>query len=225
MGITLDLADDASPEDLWPQLDAALADMAFPRGYDWEKGESFTRRSEENQAFVLAMMLSVAFVFLLIGFLFESWILPLSIVTTIPMAVMGALWGLYLTGTKLDTLALVGMIVLVGVVVNNGIVLVDLITQLRSEGLGRVEAVVEAGQRRLRPILMTALTTIFGLLPMALGNSTFIGLPYAPMGRTVISGLIASTVLTLLFVPLLYTLLDDVRGLAKNWFVWMRSTT
>ena len=225
MGITLDLKDDVTPEELWPQLDAAIGDMAFPRGYDWEKGQTYDRQNEENEAFLLAMMLSVAFVFLLIGILFESWILPMAIVTTIPMAIVGALWGLYITDTAMDTLALVGMIVLVGVVVNNGIVLVDLITQLRREGLDRVEAVVSAGERRLRPILMTALTTIFGLLPMALGSSSFIGMPYAPMGRTVIGGLVASTLLTLLFVPLLYTLLDDLRGIVKNWFTWMRGTT
>ena len=100
----------------------------------------------------------------------------------------------------------------------------DLIAQLRAEGRTREQAVIEAGDRRLRPILMTALTTIFGLLPMAIGTSTFIGLPYAPMGRTVISGLIASTLLTLVFVPLLYTLLDDAAKLVSGWFTWMKET-
>ena len=212
-GITLDLQDDITAMEVWPKIDAALADMAFPRGYGWEKGDSYTRSMEEDEATMFAFLLSVVFVFLLIGILFESWILPLSIVTTIPMAMIGATWGLYLTNTPMDSMARVGLIVLVGVVVNNGIVLVDLVTQLRASGHSRFDAITEAGKRRLRPILMTALTTICGLLPMALGSSSFVGIPYAPLGRTVISGLIASTVLTLLFVPFLYALLDDARGL------------
>jgi HAE1 family hydrophobic/amphiphilic exporter-1 len=221
-GITLDLVDGVTPFEVFPRLDAALEDMSFPRGYGWEKGEKFDMRAEEDAAMMLALLLSVTFVFLLIGILFESWILPLSIVTTIPMAMMGATWGLYLSGTPMDTMAGVGMVILVGVVVNNGIVLVDLITQLRREGMPREEAMVEAGRRRLRPILMTALTTICGLLPMALGSSSFIGIPYAPLGRTVISGLVASTLLTLLFVPFLYAMLDDLREGAVRWFAWVR---
>lgn len=224
-GVTVDLVDGTVPDEIGPRLDAALADMQFPHGYGWEKGMTFSRRDSENAAALWAMFLSISFVFLLIGILFESFILPLSIVTTIPMAIMGALWGLYLTDTPMDTLAVVGLVVLVGVVVNNGIVLVDLITQLRASGRGRIDAVVEAGDRRLRPILMTALTTIFGLLPMAMGSSSFIGMPYSPMGRTVIGGLVASTLLTLLFVPLLYTLLDDLSKLVVKWFIWMREST
>ncbi|MBX2804111.1 MAG: efflux RND transporter permease subunit [Myxococcales bacterium] len=223
-GVTLDLEDEVTPEDLWPRLDAALADMAFPRGYGWAKGDRFDRRGEEDAAMQMALLLSVTFVFLLIGILFESWVLPLAIVTTIPMAMMGATWGLYLSGTPMDSMAGVGMVILVGVVVNNGIVLVDLITQLRKQGHTRSDAILEAGQRRLRPILMTALTTIFGLAPMAMGDSSFVGIPYAPLGRTVISGLVASTVLTLLFVPFLYTVLDDLRAGASSWTSWVRRT-
>ncbi|MCA9573734.1 MAG: efflux RND transporter permease subunit, partial [Myxococcales bacterium] len=148
--------------------------------------------------------------------LFESWILPMAIITTIPMAMAGAFWGLYLTDTDMDTMAGIGLVVLVGVVVNNGIVLVDFITQLRGEGMERSEAIREACQRRLRPILMTAVTTITGLVPMAMGSSDFIGIPYAPLGRTVIGGLTAATALTLLFVPYMYVLLDDLRELGVH---------
>lgn len=220
--ITLDLDEEANARDLFPKLDAALSDMAFPRGYGWSQGQKFRGQQEEDAAMGLALLLSVVFVYLLIGVLFESWILPISIVTTIPMAMMGALWGLYLSGTPMDTMAGVGLVILVGVVVNNGIVLVDLITQLRSEGMPREDALVEAGRRRLRPILMTALTTICGLLPMALGSSSFIGIPYAPLGRTVIGGLLAATLLTLLFVPYLYSLLDDLRAGAGTWLATVR---
>lgn len=221
-GITIDLEEDAATGPLFEAFDIALADMVFPRGYTWSKGRTFDRQREDDDALGLAMMLSICFVFLLMGVLFESFVLPLSILTTIPMAMAGAVWALYLTGTAMDTMAGVGMIILVGVVVNNGIVLVDLVTQLRAEGAERDAALVDAGRRRIRPILMTALTTICGLIPMAVGSSGFIGIPYAPLGRIVIGGLVAATVLTLVFVPLLYTLLDDLREGAVAWFAWVR---
>ena len=223
VSVTMDLHKDTKMFSVFPDVDAALEDMAFPRGYKWEKGMKWDNRQEEDDAVYFAMMLSVAFVFLLMGILFESWILPLSIITTIPMAMVGAMWGLYLTDTGMDSMGFVGLIILVGVVVNNGIVLVDLVTQLRAEGIERQKALLLAGERRLRPILMTALTTICGLLPMAMGSSDFIGIPYAPLGRTVIGGLIAATLLTLLFVPYLYALLDDLRWGSRTWLAFVRS--
>ena len=166
----------------------------------------------------MALLLSVTFVFLIMGVLFESFLLPLSIITTIPMAFLGVYWTLYLTGTPFDTMGAVGLVILVGVVVNNGIVYIDLVTRLRNEGAERVTALVEAGTRRLRPILMTALTTIFGLLPMAIGDSAFVGMPYAPLGRVVAGGLATGTLLTLFLLPFLYTVLDDMRETARKWF-------
>jgi HAE1 family hydrophobic/amphiphilic exporter-1 len=151
------------------------------------------------------------------GVLFESFLLPLSIITTIPMAFLGAYWTLYLTGTSLDMMGAIGLVILVGVVVNNGIVYIDLVTRLRQDGHERTHALVEAGVRRLRPILMTALTTIFGLLPMAFGDASFVGMPYSPLGRVVAGGLATGTVLTLFLLPFMYTVLDDVRTTAKAW--------
>lgn len=209
--VTLDLAEDKEPHDMNAGLSAAMADFAFPTGYGWSQGAAFEQRQEEDSAIQFALLLSVVLVFLLIGMLFESFVLPLAIITTIPMAAMGALWGLYLSGTNMDTMAAVGMIILVGVVVNNGIVLIDLVKQLREEGVPRHDAVVEAGRRRLRPILMTALTTIVGTIPMVTGDASFVGIPYAPLGITLMGGMIASTLLTLLFVPVFYVALDDLR--------------
>jgi HAE1 family hydrophobic/amphiphilic exporter-1 len=160
-------------------------------------------------------------VFLIMGVLFESFLLPLSIITTIPMAFLGVYWTLYFTGTPLDMMGAVGMVILVGVVVNNGIVYIDLVTRLRRDGCPRSEALVEAGGRRLRPILMTALTTIFGVLPMAVGEASFVGMPYAPIGRVVAGGLAAGTLLTLFFLPFLYTVLDDARGTISRWWAWV----
>ena len=118
---------------------------------------------------------------------------------------------LYLTGTPLDTMGNIGLVILVGVVVNNAIVLVDMANRLRAEGLVRFEALMEAGRHRFRPILMTTFTTVCGLIPMALGNAKVVGMAYAPLGRTMMGGLLAATLLTLLIVPLFYTFIDDFR--------------
>lgn len=215
--VSIDFALTASRSEIMPEVSAALADMDLPRGYSLDANAWVADQAEEDNAIFFAMGMSVVFVYLLMGILFESWILPLSILTTIPMAMMGAMWGLYLTSTHMDTMAGIGLVVLVGVVVNNGIVLVDLITQLRDEGVARDVAIREACRRRLRPILMTALTTVCGLIPMAMGSSDFVGVPYAPLGRTVIGGLTAATLLTLIFVPYLYALLDDMRDATLRW--------
>ena len=111
---------------------------------------------------------------------------------------------------------MIGSVILIGVVVNNAIVLIDLANRLRSEGKSRFDALVEAGQYRFRPILMTTFTTAFGLIPMAAGNSAMVGLAYAPLGRTMIGGLLASMVLTLMLVPLFYTFFDDFRDVTQK---------
>ena len=141
----------------------------------------------------------------------------------------GVAWTLYLTSTPLDIMAIVGLIILVGVVVNNGIVLIDQVQQRRADGEPRDRALVNGGQQRVRPILMTALTTIGGLIPMALGHAALLGIEYYPLGRVVIGGLLTGTALTLFAVPLLYSLLDDlshlptrVRQLASG-LAWRRA--
>ena len=123
---------------------------------------------------------------------------------------------MFLTGTPIDIMSRIGFVILVGVVVNNAIVLIDLINRLRHEGYSRYDAIMEAGKQRFRPILMTAFTTIGGLLPMAVGNTNMIGIPYAPMGRTIIGGLLTSTMLSLIAVPWAYTLFDDMREYFKK---------
>ena len=200
---------------------ATLDSLDLPRGYDWSFRGRQMSRDAEDAAMILALVLSVTFVYLIMGVLFESFILPLGILTSIPMAGVGVYWTLYLTETPLDFMAGVGLVILVGVVVNNGIVLIDLVTRLRREGHDRTQALVEAGRRRMRPILMTALTTIFGVMPMAVGTSTFVGIPYAPLGRVVAGGLAAGTILTLFFVPYLYSVLDDMRATGSRWFAWV----
>jgi HAE1 family hydrophobic/amphiphilic exporter-1 len=183
----------------------------MPRGYHWTKGERFDKLAEQNKSQMFAGILAITFVFFLMGVLFESFILPLSVVICIPFAFVGGMWMLYVTHTVMDLMVAIGAIILIGIVVNNAIVLVDLINRMRAAGVNRNEALLAACDKRLRPILMTALTTIVGLFPMAIGGAGLIGIPYAPMGRIMIGGLVSATFFTPLVVPLMYTYLDDLR--------------
>ncbi len=201
---------------LFGKVDQVMKGFKMPYGYSWNKGETFRRFEESNDSMKFAMILSITFVFLLMGFLFESFVLPLSVIMSIPLSFFGAFWIMFLTGTPIDIMSQIGFVILVGIVVNNAIVLIDLINRLRNEGWSRYDAIIEAGKHRFRPILMTAFTTIGGLLPMAIGNASLIGIPYAPMGRTIIGGLLTSTLLSLIAVPWAYTLFDDMREYFKK---------
>ncbi|MFQ5603893.1 MAG: efflux RND transporter permease subunit [bacterium] len=201
---------------LFGKVDQVMKGFEMPYGYSWTKGQNFQRMQESNESVNFAIILSITFVFLLMGFLFESFVLPLSVIMAIPFSFLGAFWIMYLTGTPIDMMSQIGFVILVGIVVNNAIVLIDLINRLRNEGWNRYDAILEAGKQRFRPILMTAFTTIGGLLPMAVGNTSMIGIPYAPMGRTIIGGLLSSTLLSLIAVPWAYTLFDDMREYFKK---------
>ena len=160
-----------------------------------------------------ALVLAVFLVYLVMASQFESLIHPLVILFTIPLALVGAVLALFLTGTTVNVVAFIGVIMLAGIVVNNAIVLVDLINQLQTQGLEKMSAIMEAGRARLRPILMTTLTTVLGLLPMAIGFGEGSELR-TPMAITVIGGLLVSTLLTLVVIPVVYSLLDR-----KKWAV------
>jgi len=198
------------------KITRAMSKVELPRGYSWDTGRRFEQLEEQDRARQFALLMSVAYVFLLMGMLFESFWLPVSVLLSIPFAFFGVYWMLFLTGTTFEMMAGIGLVILVGIVVNNAIVLVDRVQQHRDEGMTRNAAILAGGRERMRPILMTAATTIVGLLPMALGDSGIVGVPYYPLGRAVIGGLLASTVLSLLLVPLLFTFLDDFKGL------WLR---
>ena len=194
------------------EIDKILKNFSFPTGYSYEKGSRHRRFREQNADLTSGLIFSVIFILLIMGVLFESFVLPLSILIAIPAAFVGAFWLLVITGTTFEIMAGIGLVILIGVVVNNGIVLIDLINQYRQQGLNREQAIITAGVNRFRPILMTAMTTICGLLPMAIGNTSLLGIPYTPMGVTMIGGLISSTFLTLFAVPVFYTYFDDMRA-------------
>lgn len=200
---------------------AALREMELPRGYSVGEASLVSLRQEEEMAELMkALLLSVVLVFLLMGILFESVLLPFSVLFTIPFAITGALWTLWLTGTVMDSVGWIGLIILVGVVVNNGIVLIDRIHRLRLEGMERSAAVIEGGKSRVRPILMTAMTTIFGLLPMALAAPPSEGIDYRALATCVAGGLAFSTFFTLWVVPLAYTLFDDLGHALRSRASW-----
>jgi HAE1 family hydrophobic/amphiphilic exporter-1 len=167
--------------------------------------------SEDFSGLIMALGLSIVFVYLLMGFLFESFVLPLSILTTIPLAFLGVIWGHGIAGMNIDALGMIGVVLLVGVVVNNGIVLIDYVNRLRAAGVERSQAILLATDRRFRPIMMTALTTILGMVPMLFSERTSIGLSYKSFAVGLIGGMSVATFLTLLVVPLAYTYFDDLR--------------
>ena len=184
---------------------AVLAQLTLPYGV----GATIVGQSEEMErsfnSLIMALLLAVFLVYLVMASQFENLLQPLLILFTVPLAGAGAVLGLWLTGTRVSVIVFIGLIMLAGIVVNNAIVLIDRINQLRDEGLAVSDAIVEAGATRLRPVLMTTLTTVLGLLPMVLGSSDGAEIR-SPMAITVIWGLSLSTLLTLVFIPVLYRL-------------------
>ncbi|MBC8399913.1 MAG: efflux RND transporter permease subunit, partial [Candidatus Marinimicrobia bacterium] len=154
-----------------------------------------------------ALLLAVFLVYLVMASQFESLLHPFVILFSIPLALIGAIWALFITGSSISVVVFIGLILLAGIVVNNAIVLIDLINQLRRRGKTKMEAIIEGGRSRLRPIVMTTLTTALGLLPLALGFGEGSEVR-APMAITVIGGLLVSTLLTLIVIPVMYSLLD-----------------
>jgi len=152
-------------------------------------------------------VLAIFLVYLVMASQFESLLHPFVIIFTIPLALIGAIFSLWITGSTLSVVVFIGLILLAGIVVNNAIVLIDLINKLRTRGMEKREAILEAGHTRLRPIMMTTLTTTLGLLPLALGIGEGAELR-APMAITVIGGLLVSTMLTLVVIPVVYNLID-----------------
>ena len=186
---------------------ARLAGLALPPTVTAQLSgqEEEMQRSIGSLAF--AMALAIFLVYLVMASQFESFVHPFVIIFTLPLAAIGAIGALFLTGSSITIVAMIGFVMLAGIVVNNGIVLIDAINQFRQEGMRKREAIVEAGVSRIRPIFMTSATTVLGLLPMALGLGEGAELR-APLAITVIGGLTVSTLLTLFVIPVVYSLLD-----------------
>ncbi|MEZ5366662.1 MAG: efflux RND transporter permease subunit [Bryobacterales bacterium] len=190
-------------------LDKELKDVNLPPGYEFHYGGEYEEQQEAFQQMTFAAILALILVYMVMAAQFESWRDPFIVLFSVPLAAIGVTLALLLTKTTFNMQAFLGVIILVGIVVNNAIVLVDYANQLRRDhGYAPYDAVVTAGARRLRPILMTTLTTVLGLLPMALGIGEG-GELQAPLARVVIGGLTSSTLITLVVIPAVYLLFEE----------------
>jgi len=203
--------------------------LSMPPGYEWQFGEGFTEDQEAMQKMLFNLVLAIAIIYIVLSAQFESLIYPISMICTILFSVVGVYWFFLISGTAFSIMSMIGILILIGVAVNNGIVLIDHVNQLRMQGIERTEALVRAGRDRLRPILMTAGTTVLGLLPLCVGSTQLggNGPPYFPMARAIVGGLLFSTVVSLVFLPTIYAGLDGMRpwpAKAVRWlkqgFVW-----
>ncbi|MCG8484655.1 MAG: efflux RND transporter permease subunit [Clostridia bacterium] len=192
------------------EISEKLSEYTMPFGYSYEMGGQQKDMQEAFADLSLALLLSILLVYMILASQFESLLQPFIIMMSVPFALTGAFLGLFFTGKPLSLPAFIGLIVLAGIVVNNAIVLIDFINQQRKSGVERKSAIINAGKTRLRPILMTTLTTVLGLTPLALGIGEGSEIQ-APMGVSVIGGLSFSTLVTLILIPVLYSLLDDVK--------------
>ena len=204
-------------------VEEVLSDLPLQPGYRWSFGFWTQQQNQDVQDFLLNLALAFVMVYFVMAALFESVLHPIAIMLSLPFSIVGIVIVLLVTATPFTEMAQVGLIILVGVVVNNGIVLINHINNLRREGVVRRQAVLTGCRERLRPICMTAATTVVGLVPLAVGDASLMGTNYFPLARTIIGGLIASTGLTLIVLPTYYVLLDDV----GQWFrrLWHASQT
>jgi len=200
------------------EIQAKVAQLPLPAGYIIQYGGQQQDMAESFSSLSMALLLALLLVYMVMAGQFESLLYPFCIMFSIPVSVAGVVLSLLLTGRAFSVSAFIGVIMMSGIVVNNAIVLVDYINTLKKRGLARDEAIVQAGPVRLRPILMTALTTLFALVPLALGIGEGAE-TQAPMATVVIGGLLVSTFLTLVIIPVVYTLFDDLGGkiVSRSW--------
>jgi HAE1 family hydrophobic/amphiphilic exporter-1 len=210
---------DKTQEQIAAQMDA----FALPPGTSWSWNSRIIEQQDQDAQMGVNFLLALLLVYLVMASLFESLAQPFAILFSIPFALPGAAWMMAMTDTPFNLMGQIGFLVLMGIVVNNGIVLLDYMNHLRASGKSTHEAVLEAGRARLRPILMTASTTIIGLVPLALPGSTLGGLFYYPMARVVIGGLLSSAVFTLLVLPYLTLFIESIAAWFKS--IWRSSAT
>jgi multidrug efflux pump subunit AcrB len=197
------------------ELRTKLAALEFPRGYRYELAGNYRAQQESFASLATVLVVSAALVFLLLGFQFHSLTLPILIFLAQPVSLASALFALWITSTPLNVSSFMGAILLIGLDVKNGIILIEYIGQLRAEGMPLHEALLKAGRTRFRPILMTSLCTILGLVPLAIGFGPGAQMQQ-PLAIAVIGGLITNMLLTRLLIPVGYLVLKgrEAKGAA-----------
>ncbi|HZR36017.1 MAG TPA: efflux RND transporter permease subunit [Nevskia sp.] len=203
--------------DVGSDVEKLMAKMKLPPGYRFDNGGQQQDMNDAMQAALAALGLAVIFIYLILASQFGSFLQPVAIMASLPLSLSGVIIALLVTGTTLNLFSMIGFIMLMGLVTKNAILLVDFTNHGIRAGRPLREALLEAGQVRLRPIMMTTMAMIFGMLPMASGITKG-GELLAPMGRAVIGGIITSTLLTLVVVPVLYTFVHAIGEKAKAWF-------
>jgi HAE1 family hydrophobic/amphiphilic exporter-1 len=205
--ITAQMKGDKPGDQVIRDVEASLANVVLPPGYTIRQAGEELKRRESMKNLGFALILSLVLVYMVLASQFESLIHPFTVMLTIPLAGVGTVLLFFILGKSFNMMAYIGIIMLAGIAVNNAIILLDAINQLRAGGMNRRDAILQAGLQRIRPILMTSLTTILGLLPMTIGFGQSVSLR-SPMALAVIGGLVTSTILTLIVIPCVYDVLD-----------------
>ncbi|WP_431355331.1 efflux RND transporter permease subunit [Pseudidiomarina mangrovi] len=196
------------------RITQVLNNVQLPQGYAWSLDGSFLRQQEAENVMLVNTLLAVVMIYIVMAALFESVLLPTAVITSLLFSIVGVFWALFLTGQSITIMAMIGILILMGIVVNNGIVLVDRINQYLAAGMSLEQAVIDGSVSRFRPILMTVSTTVLGLIPLAFGTTQIggDGPPYAPMAISIIGGLVLSTLTSLYLVPYAYVRLLHIRA-------------
>ena len=218
LSIKANLADGKTGNDARADIEKVMNKVQLPPGYRWSFGQNFDRDDNAMGKMLLNLVLALVLVYVVMCAMFESLIYPAAILTTFIFSIFGVFWLFWITGTTFSIMAFIGVLILMGVVVNNGIVMIVHINQLRHEGMDRVDALIQGAKDRLRPILMTMGTAILGMVPLCISRTGIggDGPPYYPMARAIAGGLIFSTIVSLLVLPVIYSLLDDASLWAKR---------
>ena len=212
LAIQANLEGKATMQDARRAMEQTLSAMSFPAGYSYSfSGSGFEEDQQAMKQMLFNFVLALVMIYVVMAAVFESLLFPSAIMSCVLFSIFGVFWLFWITGTSFTVMAFIGVLVLMGVVVNNGIIMVEHINNLRRRGMCRTDALVEGSRERLRPILMTMGTAILAMIPISLSDTVVLGgLAYSPMARAVAGGLAFSTVVSLLFLPTIYALLDDL---------------
>jgi multidrug efflux pump subunit AcrB len=203
--------------DVASEIQKLIDQTQLPPGYRFDNGGQAKDQAEAFQGVLLALGAAVIFIYIVLASQFASFLQPVAIMASLPLALIGVMLALLLTGSTLNLFSMIGLVMLMGLVTKNAILLVDFANQARRAGMSTAESLLQAGLVRMRPIMMTTAAMVFGMLPMALALDDG-GEIQAPMGRAIIGGVITSTLLTLIVVPVLYSYLDQLGAWAKRRF-------
>ena len=212
LNIQSNLGEGVTAPDARKAMEEVLSGMSLPPGYHWSFDGIFRQNDEAGAQMAFNTLIALLMIYVVMAAVFESLLFPAAIMSSIVFSIFGVFWLFWITGTVFTIMASIGILVLMGVVVNNGIVMVEHINTLRRKGMDRTTALVQGSRDRLRPILMTMGTAILGMVPIALSTTQMAGSgpPYYPMARAIAGGLAFSTLVSLLFLPTIYAILDDM---------------